>query len=97
MREPMFIYALKKQVFRVLLIIDEMLLVRDNKILYSLRDRVILVHDLHLERTKGRMLFGNRAEHVAEVVVMRADVCYVVIKEHSAASGHELLYRSPLS
>jgi hypothetical protein len=49
------------------------------------------VHDLHLERTQRRVLFRHRAQHIAKIVIVGADVGDVVVKENASAAGNEFL------
>ena len=96
-REPVFIHTLEKQVLRILLIVDEMLLVSDDEVVYASCDRVVPIQNFHFKGAKRRVLFGNGSKDVAEIVIMRADVRDVVIKEDAASSGDKVLHGFSLS
>src|SRR5690349_24638995 len=65
-------------VFGVSIIVNEVLLVVHHEILNTSRDRVVPVHDRHLERTQRRMIDVCSAHHLTIVPGEKRDMAAVM-------------------
>jgi len=90
------VLGFQQNVFLVLVIVNIVLFVVDNKVAHSLSDRVLIPRRLHPERPERRMSNVCAPHHLPIVLRGERDVAAVVERIKSIAGSHEILDRRAL-